>query len=177
MIFILFPGWLSSATLNLLRAFATGGYAAMHRITRWNLDFTEHNEQGDRYRELAHHVDEALGFMAAVGLTIGHPIVMTTEFWTSHECLLLPYEQSVTRLDSISGLYYDCSAHFLWVGERTWRLDGAHVEFLRGVANPLGIKPNLNNSFKQILFSMADNTGRETNNSTSDASASGTIVK
>nr|XP_027062818.1 phospho-2-dehydro-3-deoxyheptonate aldolase 1, chloroplastic-like [Coffea arabica] len=141
-----------SATLNLLRAFATGGYAAMQRITRWNLDFTEHSEQGDRYRELAHHVDEALcenpgrwgchtlGFMAAAGLTIDHPIMTTTEFWTLHECLLLPYEQSVTRLDSTSGLYYDCSAHFLWVGERTRRLDGAHVEFLRGVANPLGIK-------------------------------------
>ncbi|CDP01094.1 unnamed protein product [Coffea canephora] len=130
----------AAATLNLLRAFATGGYAAMQRVTQWNLDFTEHSEQGDRYRELAHRVDEALGFMAATGLTIDHPIMTTTEFWTSHECLLLPYEQSLTRLDSTSGLYYDCSAHFLWVGERTRQLDGAHVEFLRGVANPLGIK-------------------------------------
>lgn len=93
-----------------------------------------------RYRELAHRVDEALGFMAAAGLTVDHPIMTTTEFWTSHECLLLPYEQSLTRMDSTSGLYYDCSAHFLWVGERTRQLDGAHVEFLRGVANPLGIK-------------------------------------
>ncbi|KAJ4826711.1 Phospho-2-dehydro-3-deoxyheptonate aldolase 1, chloroplastic [Turnera subulata] len=130
----------SAATLNLLRAFATGGYAAMQRVTQWNLDFTEHSEQGDRYRELAHRVDEALGFMSAAGLTVDHPIMTTTEFWTSHECLLLPYEQSLTRLDSTSGLYYDCSAHFLWVGERTRQLDGAHVEFLRGVANPLGIK-------------------------------------
>ncbi|XP_009801960.1 phospho-2-dehydro-3-deoxyheptonate aldolase 1, chloroplastic-like [Nicotiana tabacum] len=130
----------SAATLNLLRAFATGGYAAMQRINQWNLDFTEHSEQGDRYRELANRVDEALGFMAAAGLTVDHPIMKTTEFWTSHECLLLPYEQSLTRLDSTSGLYYDCSAHFLWVGERTRQLDGAHVEFLRGVANPLGIK-------------------------------------
>ncbi|KAL3514195.1 hypothetical protein ACH5RR_026912 [Cinchona calisaya] len=130
----------SAATLNLLRAFATGGYAAMQRLTQWNLDFTEHSEQGDRYRELAHRVDEALGFMAAAGLTVDHPIMTTTDFWTSHECLLLPYEQSLTRLDSTSGLYYDCSAHFLWVGERTRQLDGAHVEFLRGVANPLGIK-------------------------------------
>ncbi|KAG5250999.1 PHOSPHO-2-DEHYDRO-3-DEOXYHEPTONATE ALDOLASE [Salix viminalis] len=130
----------SAATLNLLRAFATGGYAAMQRVTQWNLDFTEHSEQGDRYRELAHRVDEALGFMAAAGLTVDHPIMTTTEFWTSHECLLLPYEQSLTRLDSTSGLYYDCSAHFLWAGERTRQLDGAHVEFLRGVANPLGIK-------------------------------------
>lgn len=130
----------SAATLNLLRAFATGGYAAMQRVNRWNLDFAEHSEQGDRYRELAHRVDEALGFMAAAGLTVDHPVMQSTEFWTSHECLLLPYEQSLTRLDSTSGLYYDCSAHFLWVGERTRQLDGAHVEFLRGIANPLGIK-------------------------------------
>ncbi|KAA0031460.1 phospho-2-dehydro-3-deoxyheptonate aldolase 2 [Cucumis melo var. makuwa] len=130
----------SVATLNLLRAFATGGYAAMQRVTQWNLDFTEHSEQGDRYRELAHRVDEALGFMAASGLTVDHPIMTSTEFWTSHECLLLPYEQALTREDSTSGLYYDCSAHMLWVGERTRQLDGAHVEFLRGVANPLGIK-------------------------------------
>ncbi|OAY78111.1 phospho-2-dehydro-3-deoxyheptonate aldolase 2, chloroplastic-like [Ananas comosus] len=130
----------SAATLNLLRAFATGGYAAMQRVTHWNLDFTEHSEQGDRYQELAHRVDEALGFMAAAGLTMDHPIMTTTEFWTSHECLLLPYEQALTREDSTSGLYYDCSAHFLWVGERTRQLDGAHVEFLRGIANPLGIK-------------------------------------
>lgn len=93
-----------------------------------------------RYRELASRVDEALGFMTAAGLTVDHPIMTTTEFWTSHECLLLPYEQSLTRLDSTSGLYYDCSAHMLWAGERTRQLDGAHVEFLRGVANPLGIK-------------------------------------
>ena len=94
----------------------------------------------DRYRELAHRVDEALGFMGAAGLTSDHPIMTTTDFWTSHECLLLPYEQTLTREDSTSGLYYDCSAHMLWVGERTWQLDGAHVEFLRGVSNPLGIK-------------------------------------
>ncbi|KAL9244900.1 hypothetical protein vseg_018616 [Gypsophila vaccaria] len=130
----------SVSTLNLLRAFATGGYAAMQRVSQWNLDFTDHSEQGDRYRELANRVDEALGFMAAAGITPDHPSMTTTEFWTSHECLLLPYEQALTRQDSISGLYYDCSAHMLWVGERTRQLDGAHVEFLRGVANPLGIK-------------------------------------
>eukprot|EP00262_Sarcandra_glabra_P007059 TRINITY_DN1962_c0_g1_i1.p1 TRINITY_DN1962_c0_g1~~TRINITY_DN1962_c0_g1_i1.p1 ORF type:complete len:508 (+),score=80.21 TRINITY_DN1962_c0_g1_i1:183-1706(+) len=130
----------SAATLNLLRAFATGGYASIQRVTQWNLDFTEHSEQGDRYMELALRVDEALGFMVAAGLTADHPIMTTTEFWTSHECLHLPYEQSLTREDSTSGLYYDCSAHMLWVGERTRQLDSAHVEFLRGVANPLGIK-------------------------------------
>ncbi|KAL8475110.1 hypothetical protein ACS0TY_031513 [Phlomoides rotata] len=130
----------AASTLNLLRAFATGGYAAMQRVTQWNLDFVENSEQGDRYQELAHRVDEALGFMEAAGLTIDHPVMSTTEFWTSHECLLLPYEQALTRKDSTSGLYYGCSAHMLWVGERTRQLDGAHVEFLRGVSNPLGIK-------------------------------------
>lgn len=130
----------AAASLNLLRAFATGGYAALQRVTEWNLDFVEHSEQGDRYQELAHRVDEALGFMSAAGLTIDHPIMSSTEFYTSHECLLLPYEQALTREDSTSGLFYDCSAHMLWVGERTRQLDGAHVEFLRGIANPLGIK-------------------------------------
>lgn len=104
-----------------------------------------------RYRELAHRVDEALGFMSAAGLTMDHPIMTTTEFWTSHECLLLPYEQSLTRLDSTSGLYYDCSAHFLWAGERTRQLDGAHVEFLRGIANPLGIKVKIDLAKKITL--------------------------
>ncbi|KAH1207971.1 Phospho-2-dehydro-3-deoxyheptonate aldolase 2, chloroplastic [Glycine max] len=120
----------SVSTLNLLRAFATGGYAAMQRVNQWNLDFMEHT----------HRVDEALGFMNVAGLTADHPIMSTTDFWTSHECLLLPYEQALTREDSTTGLHYDCSAHMLWVGERTRQLDGAHVEFLRGVANPLGIK-------------------------------------
>ncbi|XP_057533458.1 phospho-2-dehydro-3-deoxyheptonate aldolase 1, chloroplastic-like [Amaranthus tricolor] len=130
----------SAATLNLLRAFATGGYAAIQRVNEWNLSFAEHSEQGDKYHELARRVDEALGFMAAAGLTIDHPMMQATDFWTSHECLLLPYEQALTRKDSTSGRYYDCSAHMLWVGERTRQLDGAHVEFLRGIANPLGIK-------------------------------------
>lgn len=141
----------SAATLNLLRAFATGGYAAMQRVTEWNLDFVEHSEQGDRYQELAHRVDEALGFMAAAGLTIDHPIMSSTEFWTSHECLLLPYEQALTREDSTSGLFYDCSAHMLWVGERTRQLDGSHVEFLRGIANPLGIKVSQKMDPKELV--------------------------
>lgn len=130
----------AAATLNLLRAFATGGFAAMQRVTHWNLDFAADSEQGDWYRELAHRVDEALGFMAACGLTLDHPVMTSTQFWTSHECLLLPYEQALTREDSTSGLWYDCSAHMLWIGERTRQLDGAHIEFLRGVANPLGVK-------------------------------------
>ncbi|XP_074575520.1 phospho-2-dehydro-3-deoxyheptonate aldolase 1, chloroplastic-like [Curcuma longa] len=130
----------SAGTLNLLRAFAHGGYASIQRVTRWNLDFVQHTEQDDRYKELAQRVDDAIGFMVAAGLTADHPIMTTTEFWTSHECLHLPYEQALTREDSTSGQYYDCSAHMLWVGERTRQLDGAHVEFLRGLANPLGIK-------------------------------------
>lgn len=130
----------AAATLNLLRAFATGGYAAMQRVTQWNLDFMSRSEQGDKYRELAKRIDEALGFMGACGLTKDHPIMKSTEFYTSHECLLLPFEEALTREDSTTGLWYDCSAHMLWVGERTRQLDGAHVEFLRGVSNPLGVK-------------------------------------
>ncbi|KAH8952022.1 hypothetical protein BDL97_09G062600 [Sphagnum fallax] len=130
----------AAATLNILRAFATGGYAAMQRVTQWNLDFASKSEQGNRYRDLANHVDEALGFMSACGLTPDHAVMRTTEFYTSHECLLLPYEQALTRKDSTTGLWYDCSAHMLWIGERTRQLDGAHIEFLRGVANPLGVK-------------------------------------
>lgn len=130
----------SAATLNLLRAFVTGGYAAMQRVSQWNLDFTSNTEQGSRYLELANRVDDALGFMGACGLTADHPIMTSTDFWTSHECLLLPYEQALTRKDSTTGLCYNCSAHMLWVGERTRQLDGAHIEFLRGVANPLGVK-------------------------------------
>lgn len=130
----------SVSTLNLLRAFASGGYASIQRVTQWNLDFVEKSEQGDKYMELAQRVYEAIGFMVAAGLTPEHPIMNTTSFWTSHECLHLHYEQALTRNDSTSGQYYCCSAHMLWVGERTRQLDGAHVEFLRGIANPLGVK-------------------------------------
>lgn len=130
----------SAATLNLLRAFATGGYAAMERVSKWELDFMNCEEQAAKYEELASRVDEALGFMSACGLTSDHSIMRSTDFFTSHECLLLPYEQALTRIDSTTGQWYDCSAHMVWVGERTRQLDGAHIEFLRGVANPLGIK-------------------------------------
>ncbi|KAB2622790.1 phospho-2-dehydro-3-deoxyheptonate aldolase 2 [Pyrus ussuriensis x Pyrus communis] len=120
---------------------ATGGYAAMQRVSDWNLDFLEHSEQGNRcYMELAQRVDEAIGFLDAAGATSDNPIMNTVEFWVSYECLHLLYEQALTREDSTIGHYYDCSARMLWVGERTRQLDGAHVEFLRGVSNPLGIK-------------------------------------
>jgi 3-deoxy-7-phosphoheptulonate synthase len=117
----------SAATLNLLRAFAQGGFSDLHRVHRWNLGFVEQSPQGEKYRELADRIAETLGFMEACGLT-------------SHEALLLNYEQALTRIDSLTGEWYDCSAHMLWVGERTRQPDGAQVEFLRGIKNPIGMK-------------------------------------
>ncbi len=131
----------SAATLNLLRAFSRGGYADLHRVNRWNMDFVADSPQGERYRELAHRISEALAFMEACGVTAdSSPAVEQTDIFTSHEALLLGYEQSLTRIDSTSGDWYDTSAHLLWVGERTRQIDGAHVEFLRGIANPIGLK-------------------------------------
>jgi 3-deoxy-7-phosphoheptulonate synthase len=131
----------SAATLNLLRAFAQGGYADLHRVHGWTLGFVANSPQGQRYEQLARQIDEALGFMAACGIT-GEttPAIRETEFFTSHEALLLPYEQALTRTDSTTGEWYDVSAHFLWVGDRTRQIDGAHVEFMRGIRNPIGLK-------------------------------------
>lgn len=144
----------AASTLNLLRAFAQGGYADLHEIHRWNLNFVEKSPQSERYNQLAGRLDEALTFMAALGITSETtPQIREAEFYTSHEALLLPYEQAFTRRDSTTarpsdgyeGDWYDCSAHFLWIGERTRQLDGSHVEFLRGVKNPIGLKvgPNM----------------------------------
>ncbi len=131
----------SAGTLNLLRAFASGGYADLHQVHRWNLDFVERSPLADRYRDLAARIDETLGFMAACGMTSATtPQIRETDFYTSHEALLLPYEQALTRVDSTTGDWYACSAHFLWIGDRTRQPDGAHVEFLRGVKNPIGLK-------------------------------------
>ena len=131
----------SAATLNLLRAFAQGGYADLNEVHRWNLDFVERSLQGERYRELSTHIGETLRFMAACNINSETtPQIRETDFFTSHEALLLPYEQSLTRVDSTTGDWYDVSAHLLWIGERTRQPDGAHVEFLRGVKNPLGLK-------------------------------------
>jgi 3-deoxy-7-phosphoheptulonate synthase len=131
----------SVSTLNLIRAFSHGGYSALDRVHGWNLGFVEHSPQGERYRALANRISEALDFMQACGLNADTvPVLRETDFFTSHEALLLGYEQALTRVDSTSGLWYDTSAHFLWIGDRTRQLDGAHVEFLRGVANPLGFK-------------------------------------
>jgi 3-deoxy-7-phosphoheptulonate synthase len=131
----------SAATLNLLRAFAQGGYADLHQVHQWTLGFVDRNPQGERYRDLADRLDEALVFMGACGITAEtSQQIRETDFFTSHEALLLPYEQALTRIDSTSGDWYDVSAHMLWIGDRTRQPDGAHVEFLRGVKNPLGLK-------------------------------------
>ena len=131
----------SAATLNLLRAFAQGGYADLHKVHQWNLGFVADSPQGERYRDLADRLDEALAFMGACGLTSETtPQIRETDFFTSHEALLLPYEEAMTRVDSTSGDWYDTSAHLLWVGDRTRQVDGAHVEFLRGIANPVAMK-------------------------------------
>jgi 3-deoxy-7-phosphoheptulonate synthase len=131
----------SASTLNLLRAFAQGGYADLHQVHRWNLGFVERSPAAARYQDLASRLDETLAFMAACGMTSETtPQIRETEFYISHEALLLPYEQALTRVDSTSGDWYACSAHLLWIGDRTRQADGAHVEFLRGVKNPLGLK-------------------------------------
>ncbi len=131
----------SAATLNLLRAFSQGGYADLHHVHRWNMDFVAGHPAGERYREMADRIAEALSFMEACGINSANaPAVQQTSFYTSHEALLLGYEQAMTRVDSTSGDWYDTSGHMLWLGERTRQLDGAHVEFLRGVNNPVGVK-------------------------------------
>jgi 3-deoxy-7-phosphoheptulonate synthase len=131
----------SSATLNLLRAFAGGGYADLYNIHRWTLGFVQDSPQGARYRELSEKISEALTFMAAIGVTPeSHPEMARVEFFTSHEGLLLGYEEAMTRIDSTSGDWYDTSAHLLWIGERTRQLDGAHIEYFRGIKNPIGMK-------------------------------------
>ncbi len=131
----------STATLNLVRAFAQGGLADLHQVNEWNLDFVKDNPACEQYQQLASQIQEALDFMAVCGITSDTtPALRSTTLFTSHEALLLNYEQALTRQHSDSGLWFAGSAHMLWVGERTRQLDGAHVEFLRGVANPLGIK-------------------------------------
>jgi 3-deoxy-7-phosphoheptulonate synthase len=131
----------SAAKLNLLRAFASGGYADLHEVNRWNLGFVERSPLADRYRDLAARIDETLAFMSACGMTSATTRdLRETDFYVAHEALLLPYEQALTRIDSTTGDWYGCSAHFLWIGDRTRQLDGAHVEFLSGLRNPIGMK-------------------------------------
>jgi len=131
----------SASTLNLLRAFSSGGYADLHEVHRWNLGFVERSPLAERYQDLASRIDETLSFMAACGMTSATTRdLRETDFYISHEALLLPYEQALARVDSTTGDWYGCSAHFLWIGDRTRQAEGAHVEFLRGLQNPLGIK-------------------------------------
>jgi 3-deoxy-7-phosphoheptulonate synthase len=131
----------AAATLNLLRAFAQGGFADLHKVHQWTLEFVAGSPQGERYEAMAARIDDAMGFMEACGLTSETVRELReTHIYTCHEALLLNYEQALTRVDSLTGQWYDCSAHFLWIGDRTRQIDGAHVEFLRGVNNPIGLK-------------------------------------
>ncbi len=131
----------SAATLNLLRAFTKGGFADLTQVHMWNQEFVASSPQGRRYEALASEIERALRFMAACGIDLtDEPQLHQVDFWTSHEGLLLEYEEGLTRRDSLTGDWYDCSAHMLWIGERTRQLDGAHVEFFSGVNNPLGVK-------------------------------------
>ncbi len=133
----------AAATLNLLRAFAQGGYADLYKIQRWNLDFVEGTDAAARYMEISNRISEALDFMEACGITGDSvPEMRQTDFYTSHEALLLNYEESMTREDTITrtGGWYDTSAHMVWIGDRTRQADGAHVDYCRGIHNPLGLK-------------------------------------
>jgi len=131
----------SAATLNLLRAFTKGGFADLTQVQMWNQEFAASAPEGQRYRAIAVEIERALGFMRACGIDlVDSPQLHQVDVWTSHEGLLLDYEEGLTRKDSLTGDWYDCSAHMLWIGERTRQPDGAHVEFFAGVHNPLGIK-------------------------------------
>jgi 3-deoxy-7-phosphoheptulonate synthase len=131
----------SAATLNLLRAFATGGYANLASVHQWMLGFLKDSPQSRRYKELADRISEALDFMRACGLDLeAHPELRATDFYTSHEALLLGYEQALTRIDSTTGDWYATSGHMIWIGDRTRQPEGAHIEYFRGIKNPIGLK-------------------------------------
>ena len=131
----------SAATLNLLRAFAAGGYANLDNVHRWMLGFIKDSPQGERYKKLADRISETMDFMAAIGITSeNNPSLRETDFFTSHEALLLGYEQAFTRVDSTSGDWYATSGHMIWIGDRTRQPDHAHVEYCRGIKNPIGLK-------------------------------------
>jgi len=142
----------SAATLNLVRAFTKGGFAALDRVHAWTQEFVASSPAGRRYEQVATEIDRALRFMRAIGMdTESNANLREVDVWTSHEALLLPYEEALTRQDSTTGHWYDCSAHMLWIGERTRELDGAHVEFLRGVGNPIGCKVGPSMTSAQVL--------------------------
>jgi len=142
----------AAATQNLLRAFARGGFADLTKIHKWNLDFTAKSSAYKKYQELASKIEESLKFMNACGInSTTAPNLAQTVLYTSHEALLLNYEEALTRLDSTSRKWYDCSAHMLWIGDRTRGVDEAHVEFLRGVENPVGIKAGPTTTVDDLL--------------------------
>ena len=142
----------AASTLNLLRAFAQGGYANLDHVHQWNLDFVKESKQGAQYEALAERISESLDFMNAVGINSTTTAKLrSVDFYTSHESLLLGYEESLTRLDSTSDEWYDTSAHMLWIGDRTRQLDGAHIEFVRGVKNPIGLKCGPSLSAEELI--------------------------
>jgi len=142
----------SASTLNLLRAFTTGGFADLTQVHAWNQEFVSTSAEGRRYERIAGEIDRALRFMSACGIDLAAEAGLhQVDFWTSHEALILPYEEALTRRDSLTGNWVDGSAHMLWVGERTRRLDGAHLEFLSGVINPLGAKIGPNATVDEVL--------------------------
>lgn len=131
----------AAATLNLLRAFAGGGFADLNKVHQWNKGFIKNSKQWEKYQMFADKITDALEFMKACGITSESvPQIQSTDFYTSHEALLLPFEEAMVRVDSSTGDWYDTSAHMLWIGDRTRQVDGAHVEFLRGIENPLAFK-------------------------------------
>mgnify|MGYP005840234055 CR=1 FL=1 len=142
--------FLACATMNILRAFTRGGYAALERVHAWNNEFVKSSPQGQMYERLAGQIEQAINFMRVVGLDTDAPQLTQASFFTSHEALLLGYEEAMTRQDSTTGDWYDCSAHMLWIGERTRQVDGAHVEFFRGVHNPIGVKIGPNHDIDDV---------------------------
>ena len=141
----------SSQTLNILRAFSTGGYADISRLHAWNLDFVQQSPAGSKYATISNKIEESLKFMKAIGVDTSSPSFTQSNFYTAHECLLLPYEQALTRQDSITDRYFGCSAHMLWVGERTRQLDHAHIHFVSGIGNPIGVKISDKASPEELL--------------------------
>jgi 3-deoxy-7-phosphoheptulonate synthase len=131
---------MAASTLNLLRAFTKGGFATLQRVPSWNQEVVIQSPMGRSYERQAKQIEQAIKFMETIGIPTDNPQITQTELFTSHEALLLEYEEALTRVDSTSNGWYDCSAHMLWIGERTRQVDGAHVEFLRGVLNPIGVK-------------------------------------
>ncbi len=142
---------MSAATLNLLRAFTKGGFGALHRVQAWNQEFVRQSPMGRSYERLAKQISQALAFMETIGIDTDTPQLKQAQFYTSHEALFLGYEEALTREDSTRGGWYDCSGHMLWIGDRTRQIDGAHIEFLRGVLNPIGMKVGPKHEIDDIL--------------------------